>query len=198
MPDHDNLAARKEGFRALPVQGFTVPSQWQGQQVLLVPASPEWVELDFKAVIESRSKLKHLFGPGDTWPPDNLDISMNSADLAWHAREFESRRSFAYHLLSHDKQNCLGCLYIYPTASTQHQAEAYLWTHINLSTERARLIEDEIISWTTRHWPIEAIAWPGRLIPFSRWEQAAIPNYYATKRMVQNPALDAPSTRLKL
>jgi hypothetical protein len=177
------LAAREERFRPLPIGDFNVPVRWQGEQVLLVPASPEWVELDYKAVMESRGKLRHLFGPTDTWPPGDLNLRMDEADLAWHAREFESQRSFAYHMLSHDQQQCLGCLYLYPSASKQHDAEAYLWTHINLSAERARLAEEEVIDWVTRHWPFKTVAWPGRFIPFGQWDGARTPNYYAIMRI---------------
>ncbi|WP_155939976.1 hypothetical protein [Marinobacter sp. HL-58] len=178
----NGLAARKEGFRPLPIEGFAVPARWQGEQVVLVPAGPEWVAMDYLAVIASRRKLRHLFGPRDTWPPDDLDLAMDEADLAWHAREFADRRSFAYHLLGHDQQHCLGCLYLYPSASVQHDAEAYLWTHSSLDADRAQLIESEVIDWVIRQWPFQTIAWPGRFIPFGQWELAGIPNYYASTR----------------
>jgi hypothetical protein len=182
-------ALRNEGFLPLPLNGFPVPATWRGEQVLLVPASPEWVGLDCAAVIESRSKLKHIFGPQDSWPPADLNREMDEADLAWHALEFSNRSSFAYHLLSHDRQQCLGCLYLYPTASRNHDAEAYLWTHIRLNASQATLIEDEVIDWVTRDWPFRAVAWPGRLIPFEQWEEADIPNYYASTRMVSDSSV---------
>ncbi|MCM0612953.1 hypothetical protein KFJ24_10770 [Marinobacter sediminum] len=182
------LALRDEGFRPLPINDFPVPAMWRGEWALLVPAAPEWVELDYAAVIESRSKLKHIFGPRDDWPPDDLDADMDEADLAWHAREFSSRSSFAYHLLSHDRQRCLGCLYLYPTASRNHDAEAYLWTHIGLTASQANLIEDEVIGWVSRDWPFRSVAWPGRFIPFTQWEKADIPNYYASIRMIADPS----------
>jgi hypothetical protein len=173
---------RKDGFLPLPVDGFTIPTHWKGEHALLIPAGPEWVELDYNAVIQSREKLKHLFGPKDPWPPEDLSPDMDRADLAWHAKEFDTRRSFAYHLLTHDQQACLGCLYLYPTASSQHDAEAYLWTHIDLRAENGKRIEEEVIHWINTCWPFENIAWPGRLIPFENWERAGIPNYYAMMR----------------
>lgn len=176
------LTARDTGFLPLPTDGFRVPQRWRGEHILLVPATPRWVELDFAAVIASRRKLKHLFGPSDSWPPDDLDAAADHADLAWHEHEFRTRQSFAYHLLNHGASECLGCLYIYPTASRDHDAEAYLWTHIDLETARANLIENEVIDWVTHEWPFAAIAWPGRFIPFADWEDAAIPNYYARYR----------------
>lgn len=177
--------AGNASFLPLPTERFDIPQQWQGKQTLLIPASPKWVELDFAAVIASQSKLKHLFGPTDSWPPEDLDIESDRLDLVWHEQEFHARQSFAYHLLNHDASRCLGCLYIYPTASPNHDAEAYLWTHLDLSATEANLIESEVIDWITLHWPFTAIAWPGRSIPFNEWEDAAIPNYYATFRMLR-------------
>ncbi|WP_372958211.1 hypothetical protein [Marinobacter sp.] len=177
-------------FHPLPVTNFPVPAQWSGKHVLLVPAGREWVSVDYPAVMESRSKLKHLFGPRDQWPPDDLTREMDEADLAWHAREFASRRSFAYHLLSHDQQRCLGCLYLYPTASREHDAEAYLWTHIGLNASQATLIEDEVIHWVSRDWPLRSVAWPGRFIPFNQWDESGLPNYYASTRMAAESSAD--------
>ena len=176
------LAVRDTGFLPLPTDGFRVPSRWQGEHSLLVPAGPGWVELDLAAVTASRPKLKHLFGPGDPWPPDDLDADEDRADLVWHEQEFQARQSFAYHLLNHEASQCLGCLYIYPTASRDHDAEAYLWTHIDLDWPRANRIENEVIEWVTHQWPLAAVAWPGRTISFTDWEDAALPNYYACNR----------------
>ena len=163
MPD---LTARPEGFRPLLPQGFSVPKSWPGTYVCLIPAGPEWTDLDFEAVVASRSKLKHLFGPEDDWPPGDLTRTRNEADLAWHAKEFELGKSFA---------------------SMSHEVEAYLWTHINLDKEVAELIEHEVIDWLDREWPFESIAWPGRFISFESWAAAGLRNYYVCTRTISSP-----------
>lgn len=183
----NGFAVHEQGFRPLPTDGFRVPRRWQGEHSLLVPAAPRWVELDYGAVMASRRKLRNLFRRADTWPPADLTLEGDRADLAWHEQEFEARRSFAYLLLNNDASRCLGCLYLYPTASRDHDAEAYLWTHINMSTAQANRIENEVIHWVTHQWPFVAVAWPGRFIPFAAWEKAAIPNYYACYRTPPEP-----------
>lgn len=180
------LAARQKGFLPLPVDQFIIPRRWEGQYSLLIPAGPEWVELDFAAVVASRRKLKNLFGPNDGWPPEDLDREADRSDLQWHDEEFQRRQSFAYHLLNHEASQCLGCLYIYPTASWSHDAEAYLWTHIDLNKTRRHLIETEVIDWVSHQWPFANVAWPGRFIPFPEWENAAIANYYACYRTARS------------
>ncbi|HEY7886006.1 MAG TPA: hypothetical protein VIC08_13770 [Cellvibrionaceae bacterium] len=166
-------------FKQLSLAGFTAPQSWTGTLFKILPASPEWAELDFQAVWLNRQKLHSFFGEDDCWPPDNLDLEADRADLHWHFQEFQAGRSFAYSLLTLNQKKCLGCLYIYPTASENHDAEAYLWTCTTLTTARKQNVEAEIMAWLQCYWPFSAIAWPGRLIPFACWQA---PNYYALNR----------------
>lgn len=175
-------APRMSGFLPLQLGDFTPPTRWYGRQLMLVSAGPEWVAQDYAAVMASRRHIKHLFGPRDSWPPDDLSIEDNLADLEWHRQEFSALRSFAYHLLDPEGLACLGCLYLYPTASDAHDAEAYLWTHVSLPREQAAQMEDEVIAWINGSWPFAAIAWPGRVIAFDAWAAAGLPNYYASTR----------------
>lgn len=167
-------------FTALPLPGGGgAPREWHGQYCMAVPAAPEWVALDYAAVMASRVSLQGLFGAGDPWPPEDLTRAGDEADLAWHDREFRQGRSFAYSLLSLDRQQCLGCLYLYPTASPEHDGEAYLWTTVTEPASLREAIVEEIMAWLDTDWPFRALAWPGRRIPFSRWQFA---NYYAERR----------------
>ena len=182
-----NAVEQKAVSLPLPIDNFAIPQRWRGKNVLLVPAAPEWAALDFSAVVECRTSLKHFFGSADTWPPDELTLEEDRADLAWHKREFDAKSSFAYHLLDHDASECLGCLYLYPTAAQEHDAEAYLWVHTRLAQVQATFIENEVIEWVRQCWPFSAVAWPGRFIPFTDWEVAARPNYYASNRVSDTP-----------
>lgn len=168
-------------FTPLGVEGFDVPVQWHGGEFVLVPAGPEWAELDFDAVMSSREALVHLFGPDDDWPPENLTLEEDRADLVWHAREFRARTSFAYHLLTLQRDRCLGCLYLYPTASRRYEAEAYLWIRSDVKTSAPRM-EASIVDWVEECWPFSEVAWPGRAIAYEQWQAMNAPNYYAVTR----------------
>ena len=164
----------------LPLPGdFKPPAKWQTEGCIAVPASPDWVALDYAAVMASRTLLQGLFGPNDSWPPASLTMADDSADLAWHAREFALRRSFAYSRFSPVMQRCLGCLYLYPTASPEHEAEAYLWIS-GTEPEAVRWrLADKVMDWLRTDWPLCRLAWPGRSIAFSDWPYR---NYYAAQR----------------
>lgn len=167
------------GFKPLLSPVGSAPTRWQGSHCIAVPAAPHLAALDHAAVMAGRQALEGLFGPGDPWPPATLTRAEDEADLAWHEREFRQGRSFAYSLLDREMQACLGCVYLYPTASPDHDGEAYLWTTVTRTQALRRAVAGEVTDWLERTWPFRALAWPGRTIPFSRWR---FPNYYAEQR----------------
>ncbi len=169
-------------FKPLDLAGFKVPAVWQGKASLLLAADPQWAEQDLAAVSVSQPALKHLFRSDDDWPPADLTLKEDRADLEWHRDEFAAGRSFAYHLFDNARRQCLGCLYLYPTASLAHDGEAYLWTRSDLDSASANAIEAEVRTWVAECWPFTALVWPGRDQPFSVWQQQQAPNYYATTR----------------
>lgn len=63
-------------------------------EVTLRALSVHDLERDFSAVMESAADIKAA-NPGSSWP-DGLTMEKNLIDLAWHQREFEARRSFAW------------------------------------------------------------------------------------------------------
>jgi|GEM_PF-89190 len=172
-------------FKPLNLGGFRAPELWQGDRVVLIPASPRWAEADLAAVRSSRPQLRNLFGPDDNWPPADLSLADDTADLAWHAEEFAAGRSFAYHLLNPERTQCVGCLYLYPTASLAHDGEAYLWTRSDLDREQARAMEQEVLGWVDTEWPFTALAWPGRGLSFADWRRYQAPNYYGAMRFAE-------------
>jgi hypothetical protein len=82
------------------------------------------LERDFSAVMESAAEIKAAH-PGSSWP-DGLTKEKNLIDLAWHQREFEARRSFAWVIENSDGEY-LGCLYVYPSISGEKSADVVWW-----------------------------------------------------------------------
>lgn len=89
----------------------------------LTPLTPEQVDEDLAAVTGSERVLTGLFGDG--WP-QGLTREANAIDLAWHAREFAAKRSFAW--IVRDKGGLyLGCAYLYPDLGARGRAEVVTW-----------------------------------------------------------------------
>lgn len=82
------------------------------------------LERDFNAVMASAADIRAA-NPGSSWP-EGLTREKNLIDLAWHQREFESRRSFAW-VIEDAEGEYLGCLYVYPSISGEKSADVVWW-----------------------------------------------------------------------
>jgi len=89
----------------------------------LTPLGPAVVDEDFEAVTASAGLLNGLFG--DDWPL-GLTLEENAIDLAWHEREFTSRRSFAW-VVRDPKGTYVACAYLYPDLGQRGSAKVVAW-----------------------------------------------------------------------
>ncbi len=82
------------------------------------------LERDFSAVMDSAADIRAA-NPGSSWP-EGLTKEKNLIDLAWHQREFEAGRSFAW-VIENIAGEYLGCLYIYPSIAGEKSADVVWW-----------------------------------------------------------------------
>ncbi|NNE07528.1 MAG: GNAT family N-acetyltransferase, partial [Gemmatimonadetes bacterium] len=106
-------------------EDFEVPTQLETTEFRLRMLTIHDVVKDFDAVITSAEHLGTIW-PGGTWP-EGLTLEQNLIDLGWHQKEFQSRRSFAYTVVSPDEAMVKGCVYIEPTRKKGYDAEVYVW-----------------------------------------------------------------------
>jgi hypothetical protein len=92
------------------------------------------LERDFSAVMESAAEIKASH-PGSSWP-DGLTRDRNLIDLAWHQREFEAKRSFAW-VMEDEAGAYLGCLYVYPSIAGEAAADVVWWWRSGVTADRA-------------------------------------------------------------
>ncbi|MEO1548999.1 MAG: hypothetical protein AAFR93_01040 [Pseudomonadota bacterium] len=107
-PDFADSALPKQAHLA----GFT-----------LTPLSSPYAQEDFDVVMASAPVLKGLFG--NSWP-EGLTLEANRVDLAWHEREFDARRSFAWIIRGEDG-GYQGCAYLYPELGQRGVGEIAIW-----------------------------------------------------------------------
>jgi hypothetical protein len=128
------------------------------------------VEKDFEAVMASAGRIRGLLDPDSTWP-DGLTQKEDLIDLAWHQREFTLRHSFAYTVMSTDETRCLGCIYIFPSNTPEHDAIAFYWVREGHETAmRDAELGVQLKQWLSVSWPFRAVAFPGRDIPWDEWK----------------------------
>ena len=108
------------------------------------------LDRDFSAVMESADDIKAA-NPGSSWP-DGLTKDKNLVDLAWHQREFEARRSFAWVIESRDG-DYLGCLYVYPSIAGEQAADVVWWWRTG-AVVAALPFREHLLQW------LASSAWP--------------------------------------
>lgn len=123
---------------------------------------------DFDAVITSVDHLKTIW-PGGKWP-EGLTLEQNLIDLGWHQKEFQTRRSFAYTVVSPSEHTVKGCVYIEPTRKRGYDAEIHLWVRQSeLENGLEDRLYDVVQKWVATEWPFENAAFPGRSINWDSW-----------------------------
>ncbi|WP_233270347.1 hypothetical protein [Chachezhania sediminis] len=100
-----------------------MPREAEVANMRLAPLGPDDLEEDFAAVTESCGKLHGLFG--DDWPR-GLTLRDDALDLAWHLKEFDLSRSFAWAIRDR-RHYYLGCAYLVPEQGGRGTAEGWVW-----------------------------------------------------------------------
>jgi hypothetical protein len=105
--------------------GFVVPLALATEQFRLEPLGPQHNDSDYEAW---SSSLEHIHTtPGwetSSWP-DDRSMADNLHDLKAHAGDFENRSGFTYTVLDPASDDVIGCVYIYPDKSEQHDARVH-------------------------------------------------------------------------
>ncbi|MGL5866066.1 MAG: N-acetyltransferase [Dermatophilaceae bacterium] len=133
--------------------GFEPPRGLVADQFRLEPLGPQHNEADHAAWMSSIEHIRRTPGyPDGSWPPlDGMTLGANKADLTRHAREFEASRGFTFTVLDPGNCDVIGCVYLYPAESPEHDVTVQSWVR----SDRAGLDEplaDGVAAWLAR-WP---------------------------------------------
>ena len=154
-------------------KSFKVPEKLETEEFRLRMLTVNDVVKDYDAVMSSVDELKTI-GQDSDWPV-GLTLEENLIDLGWHQREFLTRRSFAYTVVSLDETRVLGCVYINPTRKREYDAEVYLWAReTKLGVGLDASLCSAVKLWLKSEWPFGNVAFPGRDIDWGTWN--AIPD----------------------
>lgn len=135
-------------------QSFDAPKQHQLPDFTFTKLTASHAAMDYEAVMESRRKLRALFG-GD-WPADTFSLAQNKIDIALHEALFDERTSFTYSIVNPAGDRVLGCMYINPTESSAYDAQVHLWVRTS------ELVQEDSIkqaskSWLDAQWPFQRV-----------------------------------------
>jgi len=137
-------------------EDFEPPTSLATAGFVLEPLGPQHNESDHAAWSSSIAHIRETPGYADgSWPPvDGMSLEDNLADLTRHAADFEARRGFTFTVLEPGSHEVIGCVYLYPSASDEHDVKVQRWVR----TDRAGLdqpLADAVATWLETDWPWE-------------------------------------------
>ncbi len=119
------------------------------------------VDLDYPAVMGSRTSLWARYGEPWGWPPETMTYEQDRADLARHEREIAALETFNYAIFDAGETALLGCLYLDPPADpTAGDVETSWWLVDGLAGSPLEQALDEFVPrWLAEVWGFRAPIW---------------------------------------
>lgn len=143
--------------------GFEPPTPLVTDQFRLEPLGPQHNEADHAAWMSSIEHIRATPGyPDGDWPPrDGMAPEANLRDLLRHAADFADGTGFTYTVLDPADGDVIGCVYLYPPPSPQHDVTAQSWVRRDQADLDGPLAE-AVAAWITTAWPWDRVDRCGR------------------------------------
>ena len=148
---------------------FSVPDTLETSHFRVRMLTVNDVVKDYDAVMTSIEHLQKMY-QSSTWPTKDLSFEQDLIDLGWHQKEFQTRRSFAYTVVTLDESQVIGCLYINPTTKSGYDASITMWVRTSvLDKGLDTILYNSVKQWISTSWPFKKVAYPGREIKWEEW-----------------------------
>jgi hypothetical protein len=141
---------------------FDPPRVRSTPEFRLVPLDVEHNVSDHAAWTSSIAHIHATPGWESTrWPPPGgMSLEENRVDLERHARDFAQRTGFTFTVLAPGTSEVIGCVYIYPVADGEHDAQIRSWVRADV----ARLdvpLPAAVSRWVAEQWPFVNVRYAG-------------------------------------
>jgi hypothetical protein len=140
---------------------FVVPLALATDAFRLEPLGPQHNDSDYEAWSSSVEHIQATPGWETSSWPDDRSSEDNLRDLEEHADDFEKRTGFTYTVLDPATGSVLGCVYIYPDAGEQHNAQVRSWVRASRPELDVQLWQ-AMTDWLADEWPFERVAFAER------------------------------------
>jgi hypothetical protein len=133
---------------------FDPPTSLVTDRFRLEPLGPQHNQADLAAWTSSIEHIRSTPGyPDGRWPPPGgMTPEQNLADLRRHADDFARRAGFTFTVLDPRDSDVIGCVYLYPSSSEEHDVTVQSWVR----ADRAELdapLADAVARWIATDWP---------------------------------------------
>lgn len=135
-------------------EGFDPPTHLVAERFRLEPLGPQHNASDLAAWTSSIDHIRSTPGyPDGSWPPvQGMTPERNLADLTRHAADFEARKGFTFTVLDPTTGEVIGCVYVYPTKSPDHDVQVQSWVRADVA-ELDVPLADAVADWLAADWP---------------------------------------------
>jgi hypothetical protein len=141
---------------------FAIPSPPRGPGFVLTPLRLVHNERDLNAWSSSVNHIHATAGfAGHPWPDEPMTLERNARDLQEHEDDFAHRRGFTYSVLTEAGDEVLGCVYIYPSAKSDVEAEVRSWVRATRATLDTPLYAT-VCEWLRAEWPFRTFDYAPR------------------------------------
>jgi hypothetical protein len=134
--------------------GFEPPLVPVNDHFRLEPLGPAHNEADHAAWTSSIAHIRSTpgFPDGDWPPPEGMSLDENLDDLERHAADFAARTGFTFTVLDPMTGDVIGCVYLYPSKSDEHDVDVESWVSAEVAELDAELA-DAVAAWLDAEWP---------------------------------------------
>jgi hypothetical protein len=141
---------------------FAPPPPPRGSGFILTPLRLTHNERDLAAWSSSVNHIHATAGfAGHPWPNEPMTLERNALDLQEHEDDFAHRRGFTYSVLTEPGDEVIGCVYIYPSAQGDVEAEVRSWVRATKAALDAPLYAS-VLAWLHAEWPFSTFAYAPR------------------------------------
>jgi hypothetical protein len=166
------VAKKTDSNSAFIPNEFEPPVLVETDNFKLVPLGPDLVDLDFSAYMSSIEHLQKSFSRSANWPHENITSEAAMDDMLNEEARFNSRESFAYAVLTPNGEREMGSVYVKPSSRAGYDAEVSLWvTKADYDSGFDAALYAWTVQWVETSWPFAEIAYPGRAIQWSTWDE---------------------------
>ena len=115
--------------------------------------------IDHPAVMGSRERLWSIYGDAWGWPPADMTVDQDRADLARHAEEMRRGESFNFGVFDADEAELFGCVYIDPPSDDDDADAVVSWWVVDaaVGSPLDRALRDGVPRWLATEWPFARV-----------------------------------------
>ncbi len=154
-----SLAFAKGKARLVPPD-FLLPSMPQIKDYAWNILEPTILSPDYQALLDRAGATG----------PTSITKAHDYGELKRHEWEFQNQTAYSWGILTADKTQELGCVYINPSKKQGYEAQVRIWvTRQGAEAGLEPVLEAAVREWIKTKWPFQKVAYPGRDIPMPQW-----------------------------